>query len=90
VLDPLVHQATRLRILAMLHKNRDVSAKRLREAIGLTEGNFGAHLAKLEAGGYVESRPALTPGGFETHCRLTDTGTRALLAYLAELRSLLD
>jgi len=89
LLDPVIHQETRLRILALLHKNREVSSRALRESLGLTEGNLGSHLDRLQDAHYVAQRHAVTAGGVETRFRLTDAGTQALLRYLEALRALL-
>jgi len=79
-----------LRILAILHRNREVSTRALREGLDLTEGNLGSHLDRLQAAHYVARRQAVTAHGIETRFRLTQTGTQALLAYLRGLRQLLD
>lgn len=89
MLDLVIHQATRLQILALLLKNREIAFHALRDALGLTDGNLGTHAAKLIEAGYVESKRVLTPTGFEQRYRLTPRGEQALLAYVAELQSLL-
>jgi DNA-binding MarR family transcriptional regulator len=88
-LDPLVHQATRLRILALLHRNREVSVHDLRAQLELTEGNLGSHAQKLLDAGYIEQRHALARISFEARYRLTAKGSAALNAYIAEMQRLL-
>lgn len=85
-----MHQETRLRILAALARNRELSFGRLREALAVTDGNLGGHLARLEAAGYVETRAALAGLAFETRWRLTPSGTAAFRAYCDAVRAMLD
>ena len=90
MLDPVIHQAARLRIMAALQRNREARFTALRDALGLTDGNLASHAAVLEKAGYVESRRALAPGGFELRYRITPRGAEAFLAYAAELKALLE
>lgn len=89
-LDPVIHQATRLRIMAALFRNREASFTRLRNGLALTDGNLGSHAAALEKAGYVESRRALAGLSFEVRYRITPQGSAAFIAYTRELRTLLD
>ena len=90
VLDPVIHQATRLRIMAALFRNREASFTQLRDGLGLTDGNLGSHSAALEKAGYLESRRALAGLSFEVRYRITAAGSAAFVAYTQELRALLD
>jgi DNA-binding MarR family transcriptional regulator len=88
-LDAVIHQATRLRIMAALHRNREAPAVALRDALGLTDGNLASHAQRLEAAGYVQTRRVLTTRGFEVRMRITPEGSRAFRAYVEALRVLL-
>lgn len=88
-LDPVIHQATRLEMLALLHRNRQASFTDLRDRLGLTPGNLASHAARLEEAGYVKSGRVLVDLTFEVHYRITDEGVAAFQAYLAALRELL-
>lgn len=88
-LDPLLHQPARLRIVAALYRNRQLAFAALRDELGLTPGNLGAHLDRLVAAGYVEARRALAGSAFESRYRITPEGSAAFRAYLAALRDLL-
>lgn len=90
VLDPVIHQATRLRIMAALFRNREASFTQLRDGLGLTDGNLGSHAAALEKAGHLSSRRALSAMGFEVRYRITPEGSAAFVAYTQELRALLD
>src|SRR5688500_16534314 len=89
MLDPVIHQATRLRIMAALHRNREASFTALRNGLGLTDGNLASHAAKLGEAGYVQSRRALAGLSFEVRYRITPAGSAAFLAYVDALRGIL-
>ena len=104
-LDPVIHQATRLRIMAALYRNREANFTGLRDGLGLTDGNLASHAQKLEEAGYLEARRALVgasaarrgtsaPGGalgvsFEVRYRITPRGSEAFRAYVDALQGLL-
>jgi DNA-binding MarR family transcriptional regulator len=88
-LDPVIHQATRLRIMAALFRNREASFASLRDGLALTDGNLGSHAAALERADYVQARRVLSPGGFELRYRITPAGSRAFVAYAQALQALL-
>lgn len=85
----MIHQATRLRILAALYKNRESSFTDLRNGLQLTDGNLASHAEKLAQAGYVDARRALVGLSFEVRYRITPTGSTAFRAYVSELRGLL-
>jgi len=90
MLDPLLHQPTRLEIMTVLFRNRQVSAVQLRDLLDLTAGNLASHVGKLEEAGYVKSGRVLVNLSFEVHYRITDEGVEAFRAYLAVLRRMLE
>jgi len=92
-LDPLIHVPARLRIMATLATLLDgdtLSFARLRDLIGLTSGNLITHLRKLEEADYIETEKSGTGAASLTTITLTRTGRKALDAYTAALRDLLD
>lgn len=89
-LDPLLHQPQRMRIMAALHRNRQLTFPSLRDGLDLTPGNLGAHLQRLEAAGYVESARVLIGVHFEMRYRITVRGSEAFRAYVTALRRMLD
>lgn len=89
-LDPVIHQATRLRIMAALFRNREASFTQLRDGLALTDGNLGSHASALEKAGYVVSRRVLAGLSFEVRYRITGEGSEAFVAYTRTLRELLD
>jgi DNA-binding MarR family transcriptional regulator len=89
-LDPLIHQATRLRVVALLARNREAPFTWIQETLGLTSGNLDSHVQRLAEAGYLESRRALTPAGFQARVAITPAGDAAYQAYLAALRAVLE
>jgi DNA-binding MarR family transcriptional regulator len=89
-LDPVIHQAVRLRVMVLLSRNRAASFVWVRDTLGLTDGNLGSHMARLVAAGYAESSRLLTRSGFQVWLRITPAGDGAYREYLATLRSYLE
>ena len=86
----LLDARARLLLMGLLHRHRDVSARAARRALGLTDGNLASHAGRLEAAGWLESRRALAPTGFELRYRITPAGSAAFRAHLEDLRRLID
>lgn len=86
----LLDARARLMLMALLHRHRDVSARGARKALGLTDGNLASHAARLEEAGWLESRKALAPTGFEVRYRITPEGSAAFVSHVEELRRMLD
>ena len=87
-LDPLIHQETRLRIVALLAglgEGAKAEFTWLKEALGLTEGNLSSHLQKLEEAGYVRVEK-----GFRGKRPKTPEGRAAYEAYRKALLDLLQ
>lgn len=89
-LDPVIHQVVRLRIMALLARNRAASFVWVRDTLGLTDGNLGSHVERLAKAGYLESKRVLTRSGFQVRLRMMPPGDEAYRRYLADLRSLLE
>ncbi|MDT8436838.1 MAG: transcriptional regulator [Gemmatimonadota bacterium] len=89
-LDPLIHERSRLGIVAALASGSGTrSFRELRDALSLSDGNLGAHLRRLEEAGVVECRK-----GFEervpcSRYRLTVRGRASFASYLFRLESVL-
>jgi DNA-binding MarR family transcriptional regulator len=56
-LDEIIHQPIRLRLMAALvaiKNGESAEFTLLRDMLGVTDGNLGAHLHRLEEAGYIE------------------------------------
>jgi DNA-binding MarR family transcriptional regulator len=90
VLDPLIHDPERLRVVATLAALPDgdaLSATRLQDLIRLPPGRLISRVQELGRAGYVRTGPAGS-GGTRATVVLTREGRAALARYIAALRQL--
>lgn len=91
--NEIIHQSTRLRIMAALNALEPKSwleFTRLRALIQATDGNLGTHLETLAQAGYVTIDKQFVGKKPQTRVRATSAGRRAFAAHVAYLRALLD
>jgi len=91
-LDPVIHQPVRLRImasLAALHETESAEFTFLRELLGLTDGNLGAHVRKLEDEGYLQVEKTFVQRKPRTFIALSDKGRKAFKGHIAALEAIL-
>jgi DNA-binding MarR family transcriptional regulator len=91
--DEIVHQSTRLRILAALDAEPDrapLDFTRLKSVLETTDGNLGAHLATLEKAGYVAVDKQPVGKRTRTLVSITPEGRKAFLGHLSFLRAIMD
>jgi len=91
-LDPIVHQPVRLRIMAALTALSDDAQMEfvtLRDLLGVTDGNLGAHLRKLEDAGYVSVVKAFIARKPHTFISATPKGRSAFEEYVKALQEIL-
>jgi DNA-binding MarR family transcriptional regulator len=91
--DELVHQSTRLKIMAALNVLRgdaELEFTRLKALVGATDGNLGAHLETLERAGYVAIAKLFVGKKPQTRVKATAAGRRAFAEHIAYLREILD
>lgn len=84
-LDRLIHEPARLSIMTNLYVVESANATYLLQQTGLTWGNLGSHLAKLEAAGYVEIVKGFKGKQPQTTIAVTKRGRAALLQYRERL-----
>ncbi|MEJ0099732.1 MAG: transcriptional regulator [Pseudomonadota bacterium] len=91
--DEIIHQSTRLRIVAMLNAqaSRDMlEFGHLKAMLDMTDGNLATHLAALEKAGYVAIDKDFVGKRPRTRVALTAKGRKALRSHVAFLRSVLE
>ena len=88
-LNPVVHEKLRLALLSLLAGVEEAEFTWLRARTGATDGNLGAHLAKLERAGYVAVKKKFVQRKPQTLYRLTEAGRGALTEYVQALKQLL-
>lgn len=91
-LDPVIHQATRLRIMASLTSltsDMDVDFSSLAQLLKLTDGNLGAHLQKLEKARYIKIDKTFVDRKPKTYVKATALGREAFEEHIAALKSII-
>ena len=91
--DALIHQPTRLKIMAALSPLPDrqpIEFVRLKALVGATDGNLGAHCTTLEEAGYVAIEKDFVDKKPRTRLSLTRKGRRAFEDYVSFLRGVVD
>ena len=87
--DPVLASPTRLAIMLLLAVRRKMYFSELQKALGLTPGNLGSHLKKLEEAGYVRIRKVLTRIRPLTLVALKPEGEAALYEHIGMLKEAL-
>jgi len=91
-LDPVIHQSARLQIMAALCQMKNcgrVDFSYLKDNLGLTDGNLGAHLATLEARGYIAVEKTFVARRPKTFVEVTPEGRQAFAHHVAALQAIL-
>lgn len=83
--DRLIHEPARLAIMTNLYVVENANATYLLQQTGLTWGNLGSHLAKLEEAGYVDIVKGYKGKQPQTTIALTSRGRTALIRYREQL-----
>jgi DNA-binding MarR family transcriptional regulator len=90
--DSVIHQPLRLRIMAVLAalgSGDRVDFSYLKDFLGTTDGNLGAHLLKLEEAGYITSEKTFKARKPRTFVHITHKGRGAFQDHVASLQAIL-
>ena len=79
--DPLIHQPSRLSIVAVLAGAESADFTYLLRATELTRGTLSKHLTKLRDAGYIEIEKGFKDNYPHTTAKLTPTGRKAFKDY---------
>jgi DNA-binding MarR family transcriptional regulator len=88
--DRVLHEPSRLILVALLSGAESADFVFLQRETGLTKGNMSAHLVKLEQVGYVEIEKSFRGKTPRTVVRLTDSGRSAFRSYREQMRRVVD
>jgi DNA-binding MarR family transcriptional regulator len=91
--DDIIHQQTRLRIMATLNALPDgerIEFTRLKAVMRATDGNLGAHLTTLESAGYIAMEKDFVVKKPRTRVAMTRAGRKAFAQHVGYLRDILD
>ena len=88
-LDRVIHEKARLGLLTSLMAHpKGLAFADLKQLCGLTDGNLSRHLQVLQEAGLVDVIKGYEGNRPHTTCRLTKSGRRRFLDYLAVLERL--
>lgn len=89
-IDEVIHQRTRLAIMAALAGVDGLDFNELKAELGLTDGNLSTHAASLQRAGYVKIAKSFRGKKPNTHLTMTAKGRDALGRYVNLLKEILD
>lgn len=81
----VIHEPARLIIVTILYTAASADFLFLLRETGLTKGNLGSHLARLEEAGYVKIEKTFRGKIPQTICSLTEEGRAAFREYRERL-----
>ncbi len=84
--DPLLLSHVRLGVIAALLSRSQIAFSELKAMLGVTQGNLGLHLRKLEQAGYVAIDKSFVRRKPRTTCRITAAGRKAFLRHVDSLQ----
>jgi len=91
-LNNIIHQPARLQImssLVALDTDVQIDFTYLKKLLKLTDGNLGAHLAKLEEADYIKIEKTFVDRRPKTYIRLTGKGRDAFDEHIKALKKII-
>jgi DNA-binding MarR family transcriptional regulator len=89
-IDKLIHEPSRLMIMANLYVVQSADFLFLQNQTGMTPGNLSAHLSKLEDAGYVEVTKEFIERKPHTALALTKKGRDAFKTYRKKMKQVFN
>jgi len=89
-LDRLIHEPSRLTIMAHLYAVEKADFLFLVRQTGMTWGNLSVHISKLEAAGYIEVVKEFQGKKPHTLVNLTTKGRSAMEMYRQNMKNILE
>jgi DNA-binding transcriptional ArsR family regulator len=86
--DPLLLSQVRLGVISVLMTRKETTFSDLKSLLGLTQGNLGIHLKKLEEAEYVKIKKEFVRNKPRTSCRITARGRNAFLGHVEQLKKI--
>lgn len=90
LLNEIVHQRTRLGILALLGESGRADFPYIKSVLQLTDGNLGRHLEILAAEGLVTITKGYEGRRPRTWAEMTELGSAELAAELATMKTIVE
>ena len=89
-LDDLLLSRARLGILSALLGGDELEFTRLRDELGVSDGNLSVQLRKLEDAGYIRVEKIFVDRKPKTFCKITAKGQKAVQNLIRGLESLVE
>ena len=89
-IDRLIHEPSRLTIMAHLYVVESADFLFLIRQTGMTWGNLSVHISKLEAAGYIDVRKEFLGKKPHTVVSLTSSGRAAFDGYRESMKQVLE
>ena len=89
-IDRLIHEPTRLMIMAQLYVVESADFLFLQHQLQMTPGNLSSHLSRLENAGYVEIVKEFIERKPHTALKLTEEGREAFNEYRKNIKKVLE
>ena len=90
MIDDVIHQRTRLAIMATLAGVDRLGFNEVKAELGLTDGNLSTHAAALERAGYIRITKTFRGRKPLTRLAMTAKGRKAMQRYVNLLQGILD
>ncbi len=90
LIDEVIHQRTRLAIMATLAGVERLEFNEIKAELGLTDGNLSTHATALERAGYVRIRKTFKGRKPHTTLAVTARGRKSLQRYIDMLEGILS
>jgi DNA-binding MarR family transcriptional regulator len=83
--DRLIHEPSRLKIIALLYVLESADFTFLMNQTDMTWGNLSSHMTKLEEAGYLEVKKTFKGRRPNTMLKLTEKGRQAFQTYRQQM-----
>jgi len=90
MIDDVIHQRTRLAIMATLTGVARLDFSEVKADLGLTDGNLSTHAAALERAGYIKVTKTFRGKKPLTRLAMTPKGRKAMQRYVSLLQGILN
>ena len=88
-INDLIHGKVRLAAMAYVSGAGEADFTSIKKAVDTSDGNLSVHLRKLEEAGYLRVTKGFNGRKPQTIYALSDTGRKAWLQYLQQMRTLI-
>jgi len=89
-IDRVIHEPSRLRIMAQLYVVESADFIFLMNQLGFTWGNLSSHMSKLEEAEYIEVQKEFLGKKPHTILKLTSKGRKAFIEYRKAMIQVLE